>query len=448
MNILLLGTADRGGGAEKVALDLLTTYQALGHDARLLVRYKRTDTPGVREVDIYAHTAPWAPASAALERVATQLPQFRGKHRLTDLLRASAWPQRLIDRASGREDFNYPYAHQITVDDDWTPDFVHAHNLHGDFFDLRALTTISQHVPLIWTLHDTWALTGHCGYFIDCGRWTHGCGQCPDLRRPPAIARDATAENWQRKRQIYAQSRLAVATPSRWLMSCVDESMLKPWQQQVIPYGVDKKVFRPADQREARAELGLPQDAFIALAIAFVATTTNPYKDISTIRNATDEVMRQSLPGDMLLVCVGKTTEAGQNPRIHYTGYIADPAVTARYYQAADVLLHAANADNFPCVVLEALACGTPVIATAVGGLPEQISDGVTGHLVPRGDSSAMASHILGLMTDKERLLALRRSTLERADRIPSLEQHARTYLGWANELSHAYEGVAALAAD
>ena len=74
--------------------------------------------------------------------------------------------------------------------------------------------------------------------------------------------------------------------------------------------------------------------------------------------------------------------------------------MVARFYQAANIYLHAAKADTFPNVVLEALACGTPVVATAVGGIPEQVKDGVTGFLVASGDAEAMAKHIMMLFTD------------------------------------------------
>jgi glycosyltransferase involved in cell wall biosynthesis len=58
---------------------------------------------------------------------------------------------------------------------------------------------------------------------------------------------------------------------------------------------------------------------------------------------------------------------------IRFVPYQKDPAVVARYYQAADIYIHSARADTFPNTVLEALACGTPVVATAVGGIPEQV---------------------------------------------------------------------------
>lgn len=436
MKILLLNTYDRGGGAEKVALDLARAYTAAGHEARLLVRNKRGDAAEVFEADPFAYGPPWAPALAALEPRVRGL-GLRGSHRAADWLRLAAVPARLLDQARGVEDFNYPYARHL-VNGGWRPDLIHAHNLHGDYFDLRALAPLSQQIPVVWTLHDAWAFTGHCAYPTDCPRWRSGCGNCPDLRRPPALRRDNTAANWQRKREIYASSRLAVATPSRWLMDQVEQSMLRPYHSQVIANGVDLQIYKPADKRAARAALGLPQDAFICMFIAFGATTTNPYKDVTTIGRAVRLAAERAPSAELHFVCVGRSEGAVDNPRFHYPGYIADPAEVARYYQAADVLLHAANAENFPCVIMEAMACGTPVIATAVGGIGEQIEDGVSGFLVARGDSTAMADRVGELLADPARARRMGAAAAAFAGRH-GLEQQAGRYLAWFDQLREEY---------
>jgi len=430
MKILQISTYDRAGGAEKVALDLHRTYKALGHDARLLVRDRRTDETGVVALNPYTNIAPWGDLCAGAERSVAAWPRFRGQGRLQDLLRRLALPQRLIDAARGVEDFNYPASHAI-ASGEWRPDLVHAHNLHGDFFDLRALAEVSAQVPVIWTLHDAWAMTGHCAYPISCERWRTGCGNCPDLRRPPAIARDATAENWARKAAIYAQSRLAVATPSQWLMGLVEASMVQATTKRVIPYGIDRTIFQPGDRAQARAELGLPPDAFIAVFVAMSVKTSNAYKDITTVLRAI-----AACSNGRELCCIGIGGDAGAaGGAVRYTGYLADPRQVARYYQAADLLLHAANADNFPCVVLEALACGTPVLAAAVGGVPEQIRVGETGILVPVGDWAALSAALVRLVEQPQVRAMLRQGALAHSHAVRSLEQHAADYLDWFGAL-------------
>jgi glycosyltransferase involved in cell wall biosynthesis len=438
LRILQICTYDRGGGAEQVAMNLHRAYRELGHDARMAVGSRLSDTPGVFEFDPYADAAPWAGLFATLDAAVGRLPNVRGRARAQDWLRRSALPQRWFDGLRGREDFNYPAAHQLLAGP-WQPDVIHAHNLHGDYFDLRALTTLSQQVPLIWTLHDAWALTGHCAHPIDCQRWRSGCGSCPDLHRPPAIRRDRTAENWRHKRQIYAASRLAVATPSRWLMTMVEQAQLRPWRSRVIDNGVDLETYRPGDQLAARQALGLPPEAFIGLFVAYGASNRNPYKDVTTVAQAVSLAAEQAPGDDLRFVCIGRSPEPGDDPQLISPGYIADRARLALYYQAADLLLHAARAETFGLVIAEAMACGTAVLATDVGGIGEVLGNGDGGWLVPGGDAEAMARQLLTLMHDRAAVARAGEAAAARARERYGLKRQAEAYLSWFAELCEAY---------
>nr|WP_254150980.1 glycosyltransferase [Candidatus Chloroploca mongolica] len=429
---MLFSTYDRAGGAEKVAFDLCRSYCQRGHDARLLVRYKRTQEPFVFEVDPYRDTTPWAGMCRHLEKSVRRQSAFRGQYRLIDMLRRLALPQRLWDRWRGTEDFNYPFTwHLLDADNDWQPDVIHAHNLHGDYFDLGALSMLSQRLPVVWTLHDTWAITGHCGYFIDCERWRTGCGACPDLGRPPAIQRDRTAANWQQKQTIYRNSRLAISTPSRWLMNYVEQSMLLPWQARVIPNGVDLSIYHPGDRAQARAECGIAADAFVVVFSAFSGANTNPYKDFTTVRTAVQLLRGSDVSSRLQLICIGGQTQNTDDPGVVYTGYLTDPNAVARYYRCADVLLHAANAENFPLVVLEAMACGATVVATSVGGIPEQIIEGETGFLIARGDSVMLAKHVHWLMAHPDRCKHMGTMAAVYAEHSFSLKAQAESFVNW-----------------
>jgi glycosyltransferase involved in cell wall biosynthesis len=318
------------------------------------------------------------------------------------------------------------------------PDLIHAHNLHGGYFDLRYLTVLSRRRPVVLTLHDAWLLSGHCAHSFACERWRTGCGQCPDLTIYPAIRRDATARNWRGKQRIYARSRFYIATPARWLMQKVAQSTLAPAavEARVIPYGVNLHHFHPADSRSVRASLGLPQDARVLLFTAN-GIRQNIWKDYQTMRAAIALVAAQ-LPGQkVLFLALGEDapTETIGPAEIRFVPFQQDPSAVACYYQAADVYIHAAKADTFPNTVLEALACGTPVVATAVGGIPEQVEDGVNGFLVPPGDSQALAARITQLLSDDE---LRRRMSLEAAQTARQrfdLDRQVDDYLGWYEEI-------------
>ena len=85
--------------------------------------------------------------------------------------------------------------------------------------------------------------------------------------------------------------------------------------------------------------------------------------------------------------------------------------------------------------VLEALACGKPVVATAVGGIPEQIEDGRTGFLVPAGNAKALAERLTHLLSDNDLTQRMGRSAAEAARRQFDLQRQAEAYLGWYKEL-------------
>jgi glycosyltransferase involved in cell wall biosynthesis len=272
---------------------------------------------------------------------------------------------------------------------------------------------------------------------MGCERWQIGCGRCPDLSIYPALKRDGTALNWLRKRTIYQDSRLYIATPSQWLFSNLEKSMINISEKKVIPNGVDISVFRPALSRDIRIELGLSLDSFILVFVANVGKD-NPFKDYSTIERALLSLDAKGVTRKVeLIILGGRRTGEDQigNLRIHYVGFQREASVVAKYYQASDVYLHAARSENFPITILEAFACGTPVIGTSVGGIREQIDDGETGYLIPAGDYQAMASRIHQLLLDDELRTKMGKRCREVVAAEYDLEKQAKKYLEWYEEI-------------
>ena len=362
---------------------------------------------------------------------------------------ATSGTDRLIRRLKrpwkrrGLEDFDFPRSRRLLELAPVAPDVVHCHNLHGDYFDLRYLPRLSRSRPTFVTLHDAWMLSGHCAHSFDCDRWRGGCGDCPDLSIPPSIPVDRTADNWRRKAAIYQRSRLMIATPSHWLMQKVEASMLMPGvvEARVIPNGVDLNVFGvDEDQASARDALGLPQNAFVVVFAAH-GIRANVWKDIDTLRSAFGifaEGSRSETQNVFLALGESAPPECEGKAEIRFVPYIADRVALARYYRAADVYVHAARADTFPSTILEALACGTPVVATAVGGIPEQvrslhdkIGSEATGVLTPPSDPHAMAAAIARLASD--RLLLARMGDNARRDAVRRFDvsRQVDEYLAW-----------------
>jgi glycosyltransferase involved in cell wall biosynthesis len=446
MRILQVNTADAGGGAEMVARQLFQGYRNLGHASWLAVGCKQSHDTDVFPIpqDEFRHS--WAKTWLELaERIKPLVGTVRGADRIQKLCRRGiGQPGRWVNHVRGIEDFSFPGTWHLADLPPATPDILQCHNLHGawlsdgGYFDLAILPWLSGRFPVVVTLHDAWLLSGHCAHSFDCERWKTGCGSCPDLTIYPAIKRDATAYNWRRKQRIFEKSRLYVSSPSHWLMRKVEQSILVPAivESRVIQNGVDLAVFHPADKRTVRRELGISQTAKVVLFAAH-GVRNNVWKDYSAMKGAIQEVSRRMQREAILFVALGEGGEPEQigHAQIRFVPFTKDPTAVARYYQAADVYLHAAKADTFPSTVLEALACGTPVVATAVGGIPEQIDEGVTGFLAAAGDVEGLANRVIQLLSDENLRKKLGQEAVRVARKRYDVLNQARAYLDWFEEI-------------
>jgi glycosyltransferase involved in cell wall biosynthesis len=432
LTILQVSMNERRGGAEQIAWNLFRAYRAAGHRSYLLAGRGRSTDPDV---------------------IALSENGRRG------LAHTIAGIGRRLDQRRGLETYRYPASRGAPELAPRRPDIIHAHNLHGGYFDLRALAEWSDVYPVVLTLHDSWLLTGHCSHSLGCERWRIGCGACPDLTIYPAVRRDATARNWERKRDVFAASRLFVATPSAWLMERVKASMLVPGvrDSRVIPNGVDLGVFAPGDRRASRAALGLPADAHVLLFAGSNARASR-FKDFDGAKAATTYAAER-VKADVVLVVLGDEgeTERAGAASVRFVPFRDDPSKVAAYYQAADIYLHAARVDTFPTTVLEALACGTPVVASAVGGIPEQVRSLTTygegpsrfaptestGVLAAPGDAESLGRAVADLLADEALRVQLGRNAAADARRRFSLEGMRDAYLTWYRELlSNGANGV------
>jgi glycosyltransferase involved in cell wall biosynthesis len=456
LRILQVSRTDVVGGAAKIAWNLFQSYQARGYISWLAVGHKDSEEPDVLVLPNRETQGKWGRFWGGLHSRLEYLNHVRGGWRLISLIDRMSGLAKSVDRYWGIEDFRSPGSWHLLDLTPKRPNIVHCHNLHGDYFDLRVLPWLSQQVPVVLTLHDTWLLSGHCYYSFECERWKTGCGRCPDLNIYPAIRRDATAYNWLRKQKIYSKSRLYVATPSRWLMGKVEQSMLglAVREARVIPNGVDLSIFHPADKQSVRARLRLPQDAKVLLFTA-VNARTNQGKDYQTMRAAVGQVAMRLPAQKLIFIALGDeapTERAGQT-EIRFIPYQDNPGFVAQYYQAADLYLHGAKADNFPTTVLESLACGRPVVATAVGGIPEQVKgldffpsglgttanrygkDRATGVLVPLGDVEQMTVAIVQLLTIDSLCRHLGENAARDARERFDLVHQADDYLQWYGQV-------------
>ncbi|MBV9896638.1 MAG: glycosyltransferase family 4 protein [Chloroflexi bacterium] len=184
----------------------------------------------------------------------------------------------------------------------------------------------------------------------------------------------------------------------------------------VIRSGVDTHRFQPRDRSAARRRLRI---SFEAAVVLFVGNL-EPRKQVDVLLRAVAQVRKQIAAARLLVVGSGEsagaedqtarlvrlTTDLGLGDAVEFMGQLSEDELLDAY-AAADMFALASSSEAQGIVALEAMACGLPVVATEVGGLPATIDEGRTGFLVPPGDVAALAQRILGVLLEPERAAAI-----------------------------------------
>ena len=398
--------------------------------------------PGVFAIDHDSHRTAW---TRTLTTLGGRLVHRDHISRLLGVaVLAAGNPVRYWNYLMGHEDMSFPGTrHILSSQHGFAPDIVHLHNLHGGYFDLRALPAIATASPLLLTMHDAWMLTGHCAHSLECRRWVDGCGSCPNLDYYVPIRRDGSRYNLDQKRRVVSEvserGTLRVAAPSHWLLRQAEQSVMSPFIEdfRVIPNGVNPEVFSPGSRAESRHLLGIPQDRFVVLTVAH-NMVTNPHKDFAALLQAmspmgleTDQQGRAPL-----LVVLGDDGAHAPPSRcdVLYVPYQSDQSTMAKYYRAADIYVHPSKVESFALTIVEAMLCGIPVVASAVGGVPELVSDGSSGLLVPAESSGLLAAAITTLRNEPETLRKIAEGGRERSLANFTLHQMVNRYASWYDD--------------
>lgn len=256
---------------------------------------------------------------------------------------------------------------------EYDPDIIHLHNIHGYYINIEVLFKYLKECgkPIVWTLHDCWAFTGHCSHFTsaECERWKTGCFDCPQKRAyPSSFFLDRSKQNWERKRNIFTGlERLVCVTPSEWLAGLVRQSFLGGNIVRAIPNGVDLDLFKPTES-DFRKRYGLENKKIIL----GVATAWSESKGIHEF-----ESLSMLLDDRFKIVLVGLKPEmifADAAERILCIPRTDSVEELAGIYTAADVFVNAGKEETMGLTTVEAMACGTPVVVSDLTAVPEVVT--------------------------------------------------------------------------
>jgi glycosyltransferase involved in cell wall biosynthesis len=276
------------------------------------------------------------------------------------------------------------------------PNLVHVHSITGatlaPFFACRQL-----HVPLVLTLHDHWLLCPNNmlyqnnGGLCDPTQRSRNCGRC--------FRRHAFWGNVPWRRQVFAylvKNARYFISPSQKLVELHVAAGYNRARFRVVPYGVKPTLFHmPSDLlvRETVRECGLFRTLLFAGAVVepkgiqiLVEALPTLYRHIDRFR------LIVAGSGDKQLMNVLRRYDSDT---VRMLGRVPFLEMRALYATADLTVVPSMWHDNSPMVIYESLLSGTPVIGSDIGGIPELIEEGETGHIVPHGNAEALAKGVI-----------------------------------------------------
>jgi glycosyltransferase involved in cell wall biosynthesis len=389
-------------GATAVIVDHLNTGLSGGAAIAATRLHGALRAAGVESHFWYAKKLPEESADAATGHVAARL---RRHGPIGSLLHTFAtglrrvrlkWGKRraLAGRPDGLDLFSLPQSYRTTRWQLRGPDLAIIH-LHwvAKMIDYRSFfASLPDDQPIVWTLHDLNPMTGGCHYPNGCRAYAERCGHCPQLGRPGA--NDLSHQTLHVKRQALGGKNLHIVAPSQWAADCARQSWLlqRARSLQVIPHGVDITQYAPRDRAACRQQLQLPNDRIV---VGFgAASVADRRKGLRLLLAALNRIPnRRRLIG--LVFGRGTIPSAERHlPQLTSVGYVDNPASQATVYSAADLLVVPSREELFGLTGLEALACGTPVVAFDCGGIPDYVRPMENGLLARPDDSTDLARQI------------------------------------------------------
>lgn len=311
-------------------------------------------------------------------------------------------------------------------------DVVHYHIIHNQFFSYLAFPWLTKLKPAVWSLHDPWAITGHCIHPFDCQGWKTGCNPCPHLDYPFAIHQDRAWLNYKLKNFAYQNSQLHLIVASQWMQNLVEQSpLLSNFPVHQIPFGLDLNLFSPGNKAEAKTKLGIPADEIVI----GLRSLPGPYKGLEYSIKALE-----LLPANArihILTCQTKGLLLSLVDKFSITelGELHSDAAMVDFFRATDIHLMPSMAESFGMMAMEAAACGVPSVIFYGTPLSEICFAPEGGIAVTRGDSRQLSQALYSLIQDQQKRLAM-------GQKARYLAEKKYDFDTYANSIVRVYEQV------
>lgn len=309
-------------------------------------------------------------------------------------------------------------------------DIVHLHWVNNGMLGVKDIVSINK--PIVWTVRDMWPFTGGCHYSLECEKYTTGCGACPVLKS--STVNDLSSRRFSAKQAAFGALPIVWAPISPWVADCLQASPIyNPDTHSIrqIMNCVNMDNFFPEDKLAARLRLGIPADGR-KIILSGAINSSNPYKGFSHYQRAVDFL--ESNKSNYHFVFFGQVEPSALQRfagRCTSLGYIQDDALLRSAYVAADVFVAPSIQEAFGKTLVEAMACGTPVVCFDATGTGALVEHEVSGYTATSFEPASLAQGIryicelstvnYQIMADTARLLAVKRFSAENVAR----EYHA-----------------------
>jgi glycosyltransferase involved in cell wall biosynthesis len=413
MRILHVNTFDKEGGAGLAAWRIHEGLKSISVESQMLVQ---TRTSG--DVSVYERDTRLARALSLFRPYLDMLPLLLYKKRLETHWSVEWFPARI--------------SRQIQI---INPDIVHLHWICRGFVDIPALASFKK--PIVWTLHDSWTFTGGCHVPGDCLKYKDCCGCCPQLGSKHSL--DLSRWTWKRKRKFWRDMNLTIVTPSNWLAECAkNSSLLKRQRIEVIQNGIDINQYRPIDKKTARLVLDLPQDRKLILFSAMNATY-DMNKGFRFLEAALRSLSEKGWNDSAELIVAGQSApstpvDTGGVP-CRFLGVLKDEISMRLAYSAADVTVMCSAQENLPNSIMESMACGTPVVAFNIGGVPHLVDHEINGYLARPFSVDDIADGLLYVLSDQDRWQRLSEKARGKIEQKFNVHDKAQQYVALYRQL-------------
>jgi glycosyltransferase involved in cell wall biosynthesis len=369
MKILIVNSYDAGGGAARAAYRLHKALLSANIESTLLVQKKLFDDHSVIGGLTIKHKI-----VTQIKPYLDQLPLVFYRNKSANLF-STGW---------------FSFGDILNQINNFQPDIVHLHWFCKGTLSVEEIGKIK--VPIVWTMHDSWAFTGGCHIPVGCYRYKEECGICPELRSNHLY--DLSWKGLSRKREIYTKiNNITMVAVSQWLLNCAQNStLLKDANLLCIPNAIDTKIFSPIAKSVARSVLNIGGNSRLVLFGAMSATN-----DLNKGYREFLDAISQLVNPDIEIVVFGSTqpTVAPTGKyKIHYLGHLQDNISLKILYSAADVMVVPSLMEAFGQTATEAMACGTPVVSFRTSGLVDIVEHKANGYLAQSFDATDLARGI------------------------------------------------------